>query len=1150
MVMLNVMALFATMITAVMMGSSVYRDFETNTHALFYTTPISKVGYLLGRFIGALIAVLYVHLSIGIAFFLALYLPGIDQDKLGAFNFLAYIQPYFLLIIPNILFTGAIFFTAATLTRNMLTSYVGGMLFIVLYFASSALLADLDNETLSALLDPFGSQAIDNLTRYWTVADKNTQLISLDGLLLTNRLIWVGIGLGLFAFTYFKFTFRQSIVRRTSRKERLARIFNQTVTTDQKLVLPSVRYTFTLANTLKQYISLTKQEFTGTIKSIYFIAIVLVGFLYILMVGTQVGSLYGTTVFPVTYSILNLIGGSFTIFILIITIFYSGEMIWRERTVGIDQITDALPIPTWLPFCSKLSALLLIEVVLVLAIIPAGMIIQIAYGYFNFEPLLYFKGLFGVRLIDHLLLVVLSMTIQVLVNNKYLGYVIVIVYYFLNNFLPAFGLEHNLYQFASNTGIPYSDMNKYGHFVWPYFIFKAYWGMFAIILAILSNLFWVRGTNNDFKTRWYLAKQRLTKPVVLVFGLGFIFFISTGSYIFYNTNILNEYQSSQEIEEETVQYEKKYKQYQGIPQPRITDVNVNVDLYPNEQNAYIRGTYVLKNKTEYPIDSVHINMPSTVDINAMEFSRATTEVVHDKRLGYYIYELAQPFMPGDTMQLAFDIATIAKGFSNGGVRSSIVHNGTFINSNLFPHFGYSANAELLDDDQRKEHGLAPKERMAKITDSLARMNTYISQDADWVTFETIVSTVEDQIAIAPGYEQKEWIQNGRRYFHYKMDSKILNFYSFLSARYEVKRDKWYGPNGEAVDLEIYYHPGHEYNLDRMMKGMKLSLDYFTQNFSPYQHRQARIIEFPRYASFAQSFPNTIPFSEAIGFIADVDEDDPDDLDYPFYVTAHEIAHQWWAHQVIGADVQGSVLMSETLSQYSALMVMEKAYGKDHMKRFLRYEMDQYLRGRGSERKKELPLLLVENQGYIHYNKGSIVMYALKDYIGEDSLNAALSRYIADVAFQEPPYTTSLEFLKYIRQVTPDSLTYLLKDMFATITLYDNKTNEVQYHQREDGKYEVQLSVDSRKYRADSLGVEREVPVHDWIDIGVFAKAEKGSKVPLRELYLQKHKLQSKENKITIVVDEEPSRAGIDPYNKLIDRRPGDNLKNVTKEEIP
>ena len=154
-----------------------------------------------------------------------------------------------------------------------------------------------------------------------------------------------------------------------------------------------------------------------------------------------------------------------------------------------------------------------------------------------------------------------------------------------------------------------------------------------------------------------------------------------------------------------------------------------------------------------------------------------------------------------------------------------------------------------------------------------------------------------------------------------------------------------------VAIEIYYHKGHEYNVDTMIQAIKDSLEYFTHYFSPYQHRQVRIIEFPRYRAFAQSFPNTIPYSETIGFIARVDPNDPDDIDYPYYVTAHEVAHQWWAHQVIGGDVQGATMLSETMAQYSALMVMKRTFGPDQMKRFLRYELDGYLKGRATERKR-------------------------------------------------------------------------------------------------------------------------------------------------------------------------------------------------------
>ena len=132
-------------------------------------------------------------------------------------------------------------------------------------------------------------------------------------------------------------------------------------------------------------------------------------------------------------------------------------------------------------------------------------------------------------------------------------------------------------------------------------------------------------------------------------------------------------------------------------------------------------------------------------------------------------------------------------------------------------------------------------------------NLLFNDDADYVTFEGTVSTAPDQIAIMPGYLQKEWEENGRRYFTYKMEGDLVYFYNISSASYNVHKEVWTGKNGEKVNIEIFHHPTHTYNMDRFVKGVRHSLDYFAENYGPYQYRQMRILEFPRYSTFAQSF---------------------------------------------------------------------------------------------------------------------------------------------------------------------------------------------------------------------------------------------------------------------------------------------------------
>jgi aminopeptidase N len=688
-------------------------------------------------------------------------------------------------------------------------------------------------------------------------------------------------------------------------------------------------------------------------------------------------------------------------------------------------------------------------------------------------------------------------------------------------------------------------MNGYGPFAASLFWFRLYWGIAAIGLAILTNLLWVRDTENSFRARVQLAKERITRPTVMGLATCAVLFVAVGSYIFYNTHILNTYRSTWQVDEDRAQYEKKYQQYWTVPQPRITDVQENIDLDPEHRSVEARGTITLENKTASPVERVAVTLwpidliplrRQHLKISKLEFAGGQTSILKDDSLGFYVFQLPKALAPHDRITMDFALKYWEPGFPNSDPNTDIAKNGTFLNDRYWPYIGYAQEVELTDDSTRHKHGLNKAKRLPKLEDLAARDANMVSQDADWINFEATVSTSPDQIAIMPGYLQKEWTENGRRYFHYKMDAPILSIESLNSARYAVRRDKWHD-----VNLEIYYQPGHEFDLDRMMDGMKASLDYNSVNISPFQFHQERIIEFPDYGTFAESFPNTIPFSEAIGFITYVNMKDPNAIDLPFYVTSHEVAHQWWAHQVICANVEGGTSIVETLAQYSALMTMQHRYGAEAMKGFLRYELENYLRGRAQERNEEMPLDRVDvNQGYVHYGKGALVMYAMQDYIGEANVNKGLAEFVKAYGFKGPPYPVSLDLMAYLKKYTPPEYMYLYDDMWENITLYDNRARSAKYVQLPDGKFQVNLTVEASKLRADGKGQEHTIAINDLIDIGVLDG--KG-----HYLYLQKQRIDKNRTEISLTVDKQPAQAGIDPLNKLIDRNPQDNVMKVEKQ---
>jgi ABC-type transport system involved in multi-copper enzyme maturation permease subunit len=1123
---------------AIMVASAVNRDRELGTHELLFSTPVSKLSYLSGRFAGSVILALLTMIVAACGILAGSLMPWQDPEHLVPFRFVPYVYALGIFVLPNVFLSGASFFAAATLTRRAFYAYVAVIGFLAFWAVSNELTHDLENRHVGALLDPLGLGTFALITRYWTVVERSTELLPLTGTLLLNRLLWIGLGVGCLVLTLARFRMEMGEDRASRRRLHRRELVEVTGATPLTMAIPTVRLAFAGRTRLTQWLWQTRAEVSGVLRSIPFIVIMIFG-LCNLFFGSLVAGIEGTISYPVTRRMLSEIAGTFDQFLLIVIVIYSGEMVWRERHRKMHELFDGLPVPNWVPLTAKLTALGVICVMALAVAMLATMVFQIARGYFNFELGLYLKSLFVISLAEWLQLCVLTLFVQVLVNQKYLGYLVMVLYFVAMEALPVMGFGHHLSLYGTTPPAPYSDMNGYGHFVAPLFWFNVYWALLAVVLMLLANLLWVRGTDNRVRLRLQLVRERMNRSNVTALATATIGFALVGGWIFYNTNILNDYRTSGERNRLAALYEQRYKQYDGLLQPRLTDVTLEVDIYPESRRVDIRGDLHLVNQGDQAIEKLHVFMNTDLEINAFSLPDDALEL-EDREVGYRIYKLDEPLAPDDPLDLSFDVSLITRGFVNNRSNTLIVENGTFFdNFDYVPCVGYTREHELVNPDDRKEYDLPPRARMAPVNDLEARRNTPFSHAADRITFEAVVSTCRDQVAIAPGYLQRESAEGDRRYFHYKMDAPIFNMYSFLSGRYEIRRDKW-----NDVDIAIYHHKNHGYNVDCMIDSIKKALDYYTANFSPYQHRQLRIIEFPRYRPFAQSFPNTIPFSESAHFVDDLR--DAEDIDMVFYITAHEVAHQWWGHQVCGGAVQGWSMLIESMAQYAAFMVMEKQFGREQIKRLLAYELDRYLSGRANERINEMPLMLVENQAYVHYCKGSLVMYALRDYLGEEVFNTAVRKFIKATAYQDPPYTNSLEFLGHVREVMPENLRYLIEDMFETITLYDNRAEEATFTRTDDERYAVNLVYQSRKMRADGQGVETEIDHNDWIEIGVFGEERIGGTTTETILHLEKHRLSAGRSELEIIVDQEPIRAGIDPRNLLIDRVPGDNIRTISR----
>jgi aminopeptidase N len=585
-------------------------------------------------------------------------------------------------------------------------------------------------------------------------------------------------------------------------------------------------------------------------------------------------------------------------------------------------------------------------------------------------------------------------------------------------------------------------------------------------------------------------------------------------------------------------YEKTLLPFEKVPQPSVEAVKVAVDLRPDQPGLTATGRMVLVNRTGRSLDRVDVRLGDR-KTKLVSVAIPGASVAKDfPRFQYRVYRLATPLAPGATTTLDFRTERRQRGFANSGNDSRVVANGTFVNNSEFaPVIGMDRQELLQDRAKRRKYGLPSELRPPKLEDLAG--TRFSAFHVDWVKTDITVSTDADQTPIAPGERVADTTANGRRTARFVTAAPILNFYSIQSGRYAEKHRMHNG-----IDLVVYYDPQHGANVDRMLAAFAHGLDLYQPAFGPYQFKSARIIEFPDYAQFAQAFAGTMPYSEGIGFIAELS--DPDKIDYVSYVAAHELGHQWWAHQVITSDNQGATMGIETLAQYSALMVMEHLYGRDQIRRFLKYELDRYLRSRGGEVIEELPLARVENQQYIHYRKGSLAMYRLKDELGEARVNAALKRYDQRFRFAGPPYPRSLDLIAEFRRGASPAENALITDLFERITLYDIKTTGAVVTKLANGRYRTTLTVDAHKLYADGRGKEREAPMTETAEFGAFAAMPGRGKFAAKDvLTLQRLPIRSGRQTVVLETAAKPAFAGADPYNTRIDRNSDDNVVAVT-----
>lgn len=1146
---------------AAISGDAAARDTATRMYPLIYTTSIRKGDYLGARFLAAFVLNAFNLLAVQAGILLGIYLPGVHVDLIGPFRPAAFLTSYAFIALPNAFIGTAIQFSLAVRSGRPMASYFGSFLLVFMgFFIAAALLF---NRGLGTLLDPIGIRFIvEDISHLWTTIEMNSRLLKLQGTVLTNRLVWLGIAVVFLAYTYFRFQFTHHIARSfkfqisnfTSRKSEMGKSNRDKDELKVSSTQSDIKQTFGFAMHARQTRAIAWTSFRTIAKSWPGLALLTVIPLMTIAVVIDQMVANGTPLIPTTTLVIVELTGPLSdelsrwVIVPLLIIFFAGELVWREREAGMGEIIDAMPGSEWAPFLGKFLGLGLMLVVFMTVLMAAGMIAQVAMNYQDLEIGLYIKIMFGLQLPEYLLFALLALVVHVMVDQKYIGHLVaILVFVFIVLLAGMFGIEHKLLIYGASPGWSYTEMRGFGDSIGPWFWFKIYWAAWALLLAVVAKLFWVRGKEKSLSVRIQIAGRRFTRPTTWVAGAAAIIILTLGSFISFNTNVLNPYVSGSEIKERRAEYERRYGRYAGIPQPHLTATKLQVEIYPEKRVVEIRGSYRLVNLSPEPIDSIHVaTAVGGVETREITFDRSSTITIDDQEHGYRIYVLKKPLNSGDVLQLHFTVHAEHRGFGNRGIDPSITAKGSYFTSGVwFPFVGYQRHRELITAGDRRDYELTQRPVIASLHD--VETGEPASRGGG-IQFEAVIGTDKDEVAVAPGALRRSWTEGGRRYFHYSTDAPIGSEWAFFSANYAVYELDWKNPDssGQIVNVRILHHPQHTAQLDRMTRSVRASLDYYTREFGPYPYGHLSIVEHPGAPGtglhaessmiyHGQGFPFWIPKDEQKGF------------DFPYAVVAHEMAHQWTLPYAL---VEGLPFLSEGLAWYSGIQVVKASRGDKQVRKLLAHMRQPY--PHAPIRRGE-PLLRALDP-YLAYRRGPFAMYALSEYIGSDQVNLALRRLIRKHDSAGASLATTLDLYRELQLVVPDSFKYLLHDLFEVNTYWEFETELAKAKQIEpptpknrDGLWQVTLEVRARKMVYDSAGVVTEMPMNDWVQIGVFGNTENGDQLG-KPLLVKMHRVRSGKQKIILTLSGRPARAGIDQYHLLDWEESDNNIGEITTNQ--
>lgn len=1002
-------------VTAILGGTALAKDLDYRTSSLLYTTRASQQSFFWGRYLGSISILLLLNAGylLGIILYSCLPVPN-----LGPLSWEAILKAVLFVFLPNIFVIYSLCFSVSVFTRSAKTAYgISLSAMLLMIFAETSF----NNNASVVLADPTAFSVLHAQLEHFSPAQKNSYSPGFSGYLFYNRLIWVSIAMLSLLIAARKYSFSKFGAKNEGKRKKQAQDAPPLLTKPVLAVstLHKVSQHFSLSSDIRKTSSLSWLEFKSVIRPLGFkIFLGMLLIIYVCYIAVWQQQYYSAApTLPVTIEITG-VTLPLSFYFLMFIIINTTELLFKNQSTGFWQIGDALPLPTWVTVLSKIMAMLGVALLVTTCLMLFGMLVQTLKGYHHFELEVYFNDLFIRWIPKYLSYIFLCVCIAGITANRYATHWLSILVLIISVILHEIEvIEQNRLNFMFSPGSAMNtDMNGNGIFSLSHAWFMTYWTAFGLAIFSIGLWLWQRGTPSSLGKRM-MKRGKFSPVLLLLLIIGTTAFVYCHQVIYQTVNIDNKFQAKADERNEQALYEKTYQRYQHSPQPKILNLGLQLDLYPEKRSLVYNSRLQLQNPTNRPIDTLHIEWMDFSAIEQLSIPGYTLQLLkEDQELRHNSYLLDHSLLPGDQMTLIVKGSLQHQGFTNDDPQKELTFNGSFLSQDLIPYFGYDDRRALKLNKYRVENHLKKiGSRLPEINDSLAATQSFASTQANRMNYTLNISTTAGQDIIAPGILKKEWKKNGRHHYQFVSEKPDVFSFHILSAKYAHKNAA-ITIGGKALNIEISYHPAHAYNVNHLMQSAKEALQFLNKMLGPYPYQTLRIAERPRYDQDLFSSGNLIVLPENHGWIADIRRQE--DLDYLRYISARLIAQQYMQQANI-SRTQGYPLITQSIPGYLAYQQLQHFYGAASLEKHLEKSHDLYLKGRAKEQNTEPSLIKAdEDAGYVSNQKGSDALYKLSKLSGEKVLNQAISTFLKESQKAEKPVNAWL-FYDLLKTAIPN-----------------------------------------------------------------------------------------------------------------------------------